>query len=136
MGTKFKILVVDDDVAVNEVICDTLKSQGYEVVGAFDGERGLELVASFQPAIVLLDVVMPKENGYRVSRQIKSAETGIVPKVLILTGRRLSEFPDREKMFREFSMADDVIYKPIEVTKLLEAVSSLLGAKPAQPVLN
>jgi len=127
MDARIRVLVVDDEPAVNEVIRDALEMSGFEVDCAFDGEQAIEKVAAFKPDAVILDVIMPKENGYRVSRKIKTAEGGAPPKVLLLTGRRLSEYPDREAMFREFSMADSVMYKPIDMTQFVDKVRSLVS---------
>jgi two-component system alkaline phosphatase synthesis response regulator PhoP len=125
---KIKVLVVDDEPAVNEVIRDALELCGFEVDSAFDGEQAIAKVAAFKPDAVVLDVIMPKENGYRVSRKIKTSEHESHPKVLLLTGRRLSEYPDREAMFREFSMADDVMYKPIDMTLFVDKIRTLVTA--------
>ena len=96
MGKKIKVLVADDEIAVNEVICDALAAASFEVESVFDGAQAIARSAVFGPDVVILDVMMPKENGYRVSRQIKSQTEGKVPKVLILTGRRLSEWFRKE----------------------------------------
>ena len=127
MAARKRVLVVDDERAVNEVLCDALELNGFEVECAFDGEQAMQKVASFRPDAVVLDVIMPKENGYRVSRRIKTTEDGTPPKVLLLTGRRLSEYPDREDMFREFSMADGVMYKPIDMKGFVDRLRELVG---------
>jgi DNA-binding response OmpR family regulator len=128
MGEKKRVLVVDDEAAVNEVIREALEMCGFEVDCAFDGAQAIEKVAQFRPDAVVLDVIMPKENGYRVCRRIKSEGDDDPPKVVLLTGRRLNEYPEREAMFREFSMADDVLYKPIDMSRFMDRMKELVGA--------
>ena len=125
-----RVLVVDDETCVIEVVTDTLQRGGYRVEAASDGEAALTKARSFQPHLMVLDVMMPKENGYRVSRRVKTqdGETGgPVPKVLLVTGRRLDDDPDRETMFMDFSMADGIVYKPFEVRDLIAKVQDLIG---------
>jgi DNA-binding response OmpR family regulator len=125
-----RVLVVDDDKFLNKIVRELLMRNGIETDCAFDGEEALKKVGSFRPHAVILDVMMPKENGYRVSRFIKSlakiGPRGGSPKVLLLTSRRLDEEPEREEAFRQFSMADAVMYKPFEFTDLLSQLDSLL----------
>jgi DNA-binding response OmpR family regulator len=124
-----RVLVVDDETTVLEVLIEALEQDGYTVQGAADGEAALAGVDAFHPDLVILDVIMPKENGYRVSRQVKSSE-GTPPKILLVTGRRLDDDPDRESMFMEFSMADGILYKPFELDRLLSRVGDLLRDGP------
>ncbi len=126
MYPKKRVLVVDDEREILEMLQEALEMGGFEVALASDGDEAIAKVSDFRPDAVVLDVVMPKENGYRVSRQIKT-ETSPSPKVVLLTGRRLSDFPDRETMFREFSMADDVLYKPVDLSRFVAHVRSLVS---------
>ena len=125
-----RVLVGDDDECVADLVTKILQQRGYLVETASDGQEVLHKVRTFQPDLLVLDVIMPKENGYRVSRQIKKQE-GIdcdpVPRVLLVTGRRLDDDPGREIMFMGFSMADDILYKPFEIGTLLGKVENLIG---------
>lgn len=131
-----RVLVVDDEDCVTELVADALGSQGYEVTTASDGDEALRGAIRYRPHLLVLDVMMPKENGYRVSRRLKTgegADPDSPPKVLLLTGRRLDDDPDREKIFMEFSRADAILYKPFELNALLESVHRLIGDSVADP---
>jgi len=127
--SKIKILVADDDEDIVESIKFSLDLHGFEVVTAFDGFDAYALVNTEKPDLVILDVMMPKENGYRVARAVKDGvEKGIYGKniiVLLLTARVLNE-PDREKMFMEMSRADFMMYKPFDMEHLIEKIKELL----------
>jgi len=126
---SYKILVVDDEPDLRESVGYLLEGAGYEVAYAENGLEGIGAAQTFQPDLVLLDVMMPKENGYRVSRKIHDAQkAGLVPdhtKVVLLTARKLDQDPERERMFQEFARPDDVIYKPFDPSALLAKVGSL-----------
>lgn len=134
-----KILVVDDEEDVLETIRYRLEHEGYEVVAAVNGWEAIGAARLAKPDLVVLDVMLPKENGYRVSRTFREDEAaGVYPKrlpVLLLTARDLSTDGDREKMFMEFADADEVIYKPFDMDYLVRRVQELLsvGAKTADP---
>ncbi len=126
-----KILVVDDDPDLIETIRFRLDQEGYEVITVSNGLEALGAVRESQPDLVILDVMMPKENGYRVSKIIKEdGQAGRLSKkiaVILLTARNLKGDPGREKMFMEFSQADDMIYKPFEMDDLLKRTRELLS---------
>jgi CheY-like chemotaxis protein len=78
--------------------------------------------------------MMPKENGYRVAKMIKEEKTFRKIPVILLTARNLEAHPEREKMFMDFSRADEVVYKPFEMEKLIESITKLLvGGGSAGP---
>jgi CheY-like chemotaxis protein len=129
-----KILVVDDDKLLRVILSKILDQNGFEVECAVDGHEALRLVPTFQPDLILLDVMMPKDNGYRISRMIKTfvKNTGLrVPVILLLTARRLAG--EREQTFLEFSKADGMAYKPYDPAKLLEKIENLLTLRPGAP---
>ena len=114
-----KILIVDDEPDIIDTVRFILEQEGYEVMTASDGEEGLRKARQAEPDLIILDVMMPKENGYRVARMIREVErAGKFSKkipIILLTARNLTDGPDREKMFKEFSQADAMIYKPFEM---------------------
>jgi DNA-binding response OmpR family regulator len=126
-----KILVTDDEPDVVNTIAHCLRMEGFEVVTATDGLEALDVVCREKPDLVILDVMMPKENGYRVSRKIKEyAELGLFDKqirTIILTGRVLDE-SSREELFLEYSHADCVMNKPFDMDALIAKVMELLAA--------
>jgi len=122
---KNKILVVDD-VAVNVQLLTTyLTSVGYDVLTARDGEEALERVAATQPDLILLDVMMPKLNGFQVCERLKSDPTTKVIPVIMVTA--LNEIEDKIKATE--SGADDFVSKPFNKLELLTRVKSLLRIK-------
>ncbi len=126
-----KVLIVDDDNDILESIQFSLEQEGYEVIAVSNGWEALGAVRTMEPDLVILDVMLPKENGYRVSRCIKDdVAKGVYKKsiaILLLTARVLND-PDREEMFMNVSQADYMMYKPFDMTKLIEKAAELLSA--------
>lgn len=131
MAARKRVLVVDDEPGVVATLSEALRMNGFSVVTARDGIEALEASERYQPDGMLLDVMMPGENGYRVARAIKERERGPgdgpVPKILLVTGRRMDEDPEREEMFLRFSMADGVLYKPFRLSEVVDQIKTLLG---------
>jgi len=128
---KKKALIVDDEPDILDSMRFHLEQEGYEVFTASNGWEALGAVRATQPDIVVLDVMMPKENGYRVSKMIKEdiasdKITKNIP-IIILTARRLDNDLEREGMFDEFSQADMILYKPFDLDELAVKVQGLLG---------
>lgn len=132
-----KILVADDEPDVVESLQYRLMQEGYEVITATDGLEALGAARSGQPDLVLMDVMMPRENGYRVSRMLREDEDlGAYPrglKLVLLTARNLASEPDRERIFLEFSRADLMLYKPFDLDELVARVVELLAGGEAAP---
>lgn len=129
METK-SILVVEDEEEQRELFKEFLELHGYEVTTAVNGYEALGAVRVTEPDLMILDVILPKENGYRVCRMVKEDQHNrrlqkSFP-VLLVTARRLDAHPDRETMFQDFSQADGVLYKPVRLEELLEWVRSLM----------
>ncbi len=97
---------------------------------AQDGLEALGTARSFQPDLVLLDVMMPGENGYRVSRMLRDDEArGVYPNglaIVLLTARNLSSDPEREQMFHDFTRADRTIYKPFDLDTVVREIENLV----------
>ena len=90
-----KLLVVEDDLVLQKTLQDFLSEEGFEVVCASDGEAGLEMVSSQKPDLVLLDIVLPKKDGYEVLSAVKAnEETKDIP-IILLTN--LGSMADVEK---------------------------------------
>jgi len=128
------ILLVDDEPDVVETVKYRLEREGYEILTASDGLAALESVLANQPDLLVLDVMLPGENGYRVAHKIREDQVagtypGRLP-IILLTARDLSSDGEREKIFLDFSGADRVIYKPFDLEDLVRQVAELL-AQPA-----
>ncbi|HVM25608.1 MAG TPA: response regulator [Candidatus Limnocylindrales bacterium] len=136
-----KVLVVDDDLNIQRVLVFTLKQEGFEVHVASDGQAGVEMAAAIQPDLVLMDVAMPKLDGYAATQQIRAAEGGgrRVP-IIMLTAE--ADVEQRVKGLR--AGADDDIVKPFHPLELIARIKALLARsgtnKPAataeQPTLG
>lgn len=80
-----KILFIEDDPGLQKALCEALKSAGYEVASALDGEEGLRLSRRDIPNLILLDLILPKKDGFEVLRDLKSdLRTASIP-VIVLT---------------------------------------------------
>lgn len=130
----YKVLIVDDEPDLRESVSYLLEDCGYEVECAANGLEGIGAAHVFQPDLVLLDVMMPRENGYRVSRKMHEAqERGLLPenmKVMLLTARKLDYDPEREQLFANFAQPDAVMYKPFDPEQLLTTIDSLVSMAP------
>lgn len=117
-----KILVVDDDLAINELIKVNLELCGYKVIQAFDGTEGFALCKQELPACVILDVMMPEVDGFTVAQRIrKNEDTSEIP-ILMLTA--LSQVSDKVNGFN--IGVDDYLVKPFEMEELQVRVRALL----------
>ena len=127
---KRRVLVVDDDNLLAKILQKILEQNGFAVESASEGRTALRMIPKFRPDLVILDVMMPVDNGCRVSRIIKTLVqvTGVhVPKVLLLTARRLDHDPAGERAFLEQSLADGMMYKPYDHAVLLARINDLLA---------
>ncbi len=120
---KGKILVVDDEVYIVHILDFSLRMEGYEVVTALDGEQALEKVKSDRPDLVVLDIMMPKLDGYDTCKRLKAnPETHDIPVILLSAkGRNV----DQRMGFE--AGADDYITKPFSPRKLVEKINSILA---------
>jgi two-component system alkaline phosphatase synthesis response regulator PhoP len=124
-----RILVVDDKEDIVETVSFCLTQEGFEVVTAFDGKQALEVARREQPDLIVLDVMLPKENGYQVARFLREDwQEGRLPKmpaILMLTARTVFD-AQREEFLQTWSGADVFMYKPFDLDELTARVKSLL----------
>ena len=114
-----KVLVVDDEPGIRSAIAYALKREGYETETASDGEEALEKVESFGPSVLVLDVMMPKMDGYEVCRRLEH-RSGIG--IILLTVK--NELID--KIVGLELGADDYMTKPFEIREVLARVKALI----------
>ncbi|NDJ75112.1 MAG: response regulator [Chloroflexi bacterium] len=113
-----RILVVEDSPTVLYMMANTLAQGGYDVIKATDGLEALRLAAEEKPSLVLLDVILPKLNGYQVCRRLKAKpETAGIPVVMITSK---SKTTDRHWGLEQG--ADDYVVKPFEPVELLDVI--------------
>ena len=118
-----RILLADDEEDIKTVVTMFLRSQGYEVVTAYDGLDTLEKVRSEKPDLILLDIMMPVLDGYEVCKRLKEDEqTAHIP-ILILSAAAHAESVKRGLK----AGAQDYIIKPFEPEKLHEKIEQVLA---------
>jgi pilus assembly protein CpaE len=119
-----KILVVDDDPNVQRLLQYTLKQEGFDVVVASDGAEGFRLWDDESPTVILLDVLLPKLDGYQVATKIRQAEgTERHVPIIMLTAERENE--QRVRALR--AGADDYLIKPFHPAELMARMRSLMA---------
>lgn len=120
------ILIVEDEKAIVDILKFNLEREGYKVISAADGEEGLSLALSKSPDLILLDVMLPKMDGYDVCRRVREKST--VP-ILMLTARG----EELDKVLGLEMGADDYITKPFGVRELMARVkANLRRGEPAR----
>ena len=115
-----RILIVEDEPALLRGLKDTFAAKGCEVLGAADGEAGLALALSRQPDLVLLDIMLPKVNGYEICRAVR--EHGLDVPIIMLTAKG-----QEEDIVLGLNLgADDYVTKPFKIRELVARVNAFL----------
>lgn len=114
-----KILIVDDEANIVDILKYNLEKEGFSTIAAYDGEKGLELATNAKPDLVLLDLMLPKMDGFTVCRKIR--ETSSVP-IVILTAKE----EEVDKVLGLELGADDYITKPFSQRELMARVKANL----------
>ena len=122
---KSRILLVDDEKTVCEVLKIQLEDEGYEVEVAYDGQEGWEKISNFDPDVVVSDVMMPRLNGIDFCRKIKdNHETRFTPVVIMTT------LSDRTKRYEALEAgADEFLNKPVDSIEMMTRLRSLIRSK-------
>ena len=115
-----RILVIEDEPQMRLGLRDNLELEGYEVETAADGDEGLQKAASFAPDLVILDVMLPKKNGFDVCRDLR-AKSNATP-IVMLTARSA----ETDKVLGLELGADDYVTKVFSITELLARVRAVL----------
>ncbi len=125
---KGRILVVDDEIYIVHILDFSLGMEGYEVLTALDGEQALEKARAERPDLIVLDIMMPKLDGYETCKILKAEpETKDIPVILLSAkGRNVDQ-----KIGFEVG-ADDYITKPFSPRKLVERINAILGQSSSQ----
>lgn len=129
MSDKKLITVVDDDPDLVEAVCMKLESRNYRVDRAYDGEEAMEKLRKEKPDLVILDVMMPRKNGWVACDEIKNDEDlkDIIVVMLTAVGDAVQSTSYTHHDGKT-TLADDYIPKPIDMDKLMEIVDDHLGA--------
>ncbi len=121
-----KILIADDNEDITDILSNYIEREGYESIIAVDGEQALEMFDAEQPALVLLDIMMPKIDGYEVCRSIRKKSN--VP-IILVTARG----EDFERVMGLDIGADDYIVKPFSPNEVMARVRAVLRRVPENP---
>ena len=114
------VLIVEDERAIVEILKFNLKREGYETLEALDGQTGLQLAQTKDPDLILLDVMLPKMNGFDICKTLR-AENRATP-IIMLTARE----EEMDKVFGLETGADDYMTKPFSVIELVSRVKAVL----------
>ena len=118
MDRQKTVLIVEDEKNIVDILRFNLQREGYQTLEAYDGEDGLEKARTQDPDLILLDVMLPKMNGFDVCRSLRTGGSSVP--VIILTARE----EEADKVFGLEIGADDYITKPFSMRELLARVSA------------
>jgi twitching motility two-component system response regulator PilH len=117
-----RVLVVDDSPTDRQALSNLLQRDGYEVTTAIDGEDALEKIAANPPPVVVLDIILPKMNGYQVLRHLRADRETRHIKVILVSSKN----QESDRFWGMKQGADDYIAKPYPDEALLSAVARQL----------
>jgi two-component system, OmpR family, phosphate regulon response regulator PhoB len=125
-----KILIVDDEVNIRIFLCNLLGNCGYQTIEAGDKDEGMQIAAREKPALIILDVTMPKESGIQMYRELKAHEAlRDVPVIMVSTidKKTFSFYQKFQGISRQKGIPDPGAYleKPLEAEELIEVVRRL-----------
>ncbi|MFH0826603.1 MAG: response regulator [Candidatus Omnitrophota bacterium] len=124
----YKLLVVDDDKEIVETLKSRLAREGYEVAVAFDGEEALVKVKEENPDVILLDLMMPKLNGFEVLKHIRENFKDKWRPIIII-----SATGELDAVKKSYSMeADHYLSKPITMDNILRGIRIMISLIPAR----
>ncbi|HHL72584.1 MAG TPA: response regulator [Bacteroidetes bacterium] len=119
-----RILIIEDYPHIVDILRMRLESSGYEVLSAYDGKEGLRKAREEKPDLIILDVMLPKLNGFKVCRLLKfDAKYQHIP-IFMLTSRKKQSDIETGKE----TGAEEYIVKPYEISELMELIERYLGA--------
>ena len=126
----FRVLVVDDEPALQMVLRDNLELEGYTVLAAGTGEQAVELVGRERPDLIVLDLSLPAMSGYDVCRRVRSA--GLQTRIIMLTARNT----ELDRIAGLDHGADDYMGKPFSVGELMARVRAQLRHSPQSELVT
>lgn len=126
MAEQTKIVLIEDDREISTTLQRVLEAAGYTLAVANNGQDGRKQIESFQPELVVTDMMMPRMGGFPVLEFLKDMPEETRPKVIMVTANE----GGRHKAYAEMLGVDDYIRKPFAMDVLLDAIERILG-KPA-----
>ena len=122
----YKILLVDDDKEIMQILEQRLTKEGYEVVVAFDGEEALEKAAKDNPDIIILDLMIPKLNGFEVLKEVREKYNKKWKPVIIV-----SADIELSSLKKSYDLeADHYLTKPVTIERLLQGIETMISLIP------
>lgn len=115
-----RILIIEDEKKIMRLLSDYLKTEGYEIIEAIDGESGLNIVLSKNPDLIILDIMLPEKNGYDVCKELKAK--GVSTPIIMLTAKG----EEVDKVLGLELGADDYITKPFSLKELNARIRAVL----------
>ncbi|HSO08815.1 MAG TPA: response regulator [Desulfoprunum sp.] len=127
MSKNNLILVVDDDTDLVEMMAMKLESKNFRVAKAYDGVEAMARIKEERPALIILDVMMPRKDGYTLCNELKTSEEykGIIVVLLTAVTDAISS-TNYTHMGGKTTLADDYVPKPVDMDKLVEIVQDSL----------
>lgn len=119
-----RVLIIEDDLTLRNVLAEFLESEGFSVGVASDGEEGLALIDSFNPDIVLLDIILPKKNGFEVLKTVRDKEGGLSVPFILLTN--LGSLDDIEKAL-ELGATTYLVKGDYQIKEIVEKIKETLN---------
>ena len=127
LSASKKILIIDDSKLIHKHLLPPLLENGYEVFQAFDGLEGFEKAKSVLPDLIILDVEMPKMNGFEVCQEIRRSE--LTQDIYVMMSSTLTSAADQSMGFE--SGVDEYVTKPLDIDELLDRLKKVLFSSPA-----
>lgn len=118
---SLKVLIVDDEENIVELLKFNMEQIGYQVEFAYDGEEALRKASSFRPELILLDIMLPKTDGIEVCRRIRQDERLKEAAIIMLTAKNV----ESDKIIGLEAGADDYITKPFSVNELIARIKAV-----------
>jgi len=119
-----RILIVEDDQDIVSLLEYRLAAQGFEIMTALDGDKGLELARSWRPDLITLDINLPEVNGFTICSMLKADEEYHAIPIIMLTARDSSS----DSVFDESVKPEAYITKPFDINELIEKIHELIPA--------
>lgn len=120
-----RILIIEDEPDITELIKNRVESAGYKTIAAYDGVEGLEMAKKEMPDLILLDILMPRMDGITVAMRLKKMdETKHIPIIIC----SVTKGPDEEGLTKKIGV-DDYLYKPLNAEELLGKIKKVLKKK-------
>ncbi len=128
IGNNQKILIIDDEENIVDLLSNILSHSGFITIGAFNGESGLEKAKKEKPHIIILDIMMPGMDGFEVLKRLKeNEETAEIPVIMLTAKTEDSAVIESWRKGAEF-----YIPKPFEIEELLHVINLILKSKYAE----